>query len=443
MDRGPFRRGDRFSRVGRRRRTGRAGAPIRRSVRGAARGRGHRRPHPATLCKARLSARRHAAPRDGPIPGTERHDGGTSAREHHAMNRHDPRRAAAPSSRPSADPHATARRGASHGLLSIVVPCHDEEAVIESTHRCLAAVLPRTGMDFEIIYVDDGSRDATLERLESIAARDDRVQVIELSRNFGQQAAMSAGLAAARGDAVVITDADLQDPPEVILEMVRSWRSGVDVAYGRRRSRAGETAFKLFTASLFHRLFAALIPYPMPIDTGDFKLLDRAVVEAVCSLPEKRRYMRSLVPWAGFRHEPVWYDRQARPAGQTKYNVRRLLALAADALVISSDAPIRLTWAAAALLAVVGAAAAASCLTTPASGPARAGISLGCLIAVVAVVAAVQTAAVAIVGEYVARTYREVQGRPTWVVRRTFGGPTAGDRLRPAETDAAPSSRAA
>jgi polyisoprenyl-phosphate glycosyltransferase len=325
-------------------------------------------------------------------------------------------------------PHPAAGPRAAGGLLSIVIPCHNEESVIETTHRRLVDVLPETAMDFEILYVDDGSRDATLARLEAIAARDPRVQVIALARNFGQQAAMSAGLAAARGDAVVITDADLQDPPEVITEMVRSWRTGVDVAYGRRRSREGETAFKLVTASLFHRLFAWLIPYPMPVDTGDFKLIDRAVVDAVCRLPEKRRYLRSLVPWAGFRHEPVWYDRQARTAGVTKYNARKLLALAGDALVISSDAPIRFTWACTALLVVAGILGTLWAAFTPASETAHAGISPGTIVAIVALVAAVQTSAVAIVGEYVVRTYREVQGRPTWVVRRTIGpGPAQAD----------------
>ena len=321
------------------------------------------------------------------------------------------------------------------GLLSVVIPCHDEEAVIEATHARLVEVLPATGMDFEIIYVDDGSRDATLQRLEAIAARDPRTVVIELSRNFGQQAAMSAGLAAARGDAVVITDADLQDPPEVIPEMVRMWRDGVDVAYGRRRRRDGETAFKLVTARLFHRLFASLIPYPMPVDTGDFKLIDRAVADAVNALPEKRRYLRSLVPWAGFRHEPVWYDRHARVAGATKYSPWKLLKLAGDALVLSSDAPLRLTWLAAAALATVGclAAGGASVAWWTASGP-QAGVSLAAVVAVVACAAAVQTAAVAIVGEYVVRGYREAQGRPTWVVRRTIGADRAAT---------APTSRAA
>jgi len=309
------------------------------------------------------------------------------------------------------------------GLLSVVIPCHDEAAVIEATHRRLIDVLPATGMEFEIVYVDDGSRDDTPALLARIAARDPRARVIELSRNFGQQAAMSAGLAAARGDAVVITDADLQDPPEVIPEMVRRWREGVDVAYGRRRRRDGETRFKLLTASLFHRLFAGLVPYPMPVDTGDFKLVDRAVAEAVAALPEKRRYLRSLVPWAGFRHEPVWYDRQPRAAGATKYSPWKLAKLAADALVMSSDAPLRLTWVGAGLLACVGVGAALVAIARP--GPAG-GPSLAAVTAVVALVAAVPTAALAVVGEYVARTYREVQGRPAWVVRRTIGFPPAG-----------------
>ncbi len=306
------------------------------------------------------------------------------------------------------------------GLLSVVIPCHNEDEVIDATHARLTQVLPDTGMDFEIVYVDDGSRDDTLRRLEAIASHDSRVQVVELARNFGQQAAMSAGLAVARGDAIVITDADLQDPPEVILDMVKMWRTGVDVAYGRRRSRVGETRFKLLTASLFHRLFATLIPYPMPVDTGDFKLIDRAVADVVVALPEKRRYLRSLVPWAGFRHEPVWYDRHARAGGVTKYSPWKLLKLAGDALIQSSDMPVRAAWAASAALAATGVV---SMLIATASWwmSTSSGTSLAAITAVATLVGAVQTAAVAIVGEYVVRGYREAQGRPTWVVRRTIG----------------------
>ena len=317
-------------------------------------------------------------------------------------------------------PHrpVTRARTTSRGLLSIVIPCHNEEEVIESTHRRLVAALPATGMDFEILYIDDGSRDGTLGRLEAIAARDPRATVIELSRNFGQQSAMSAGLARARGAAVVIIDADLQDPPEVIPEMVECWRSGADVAYGRRRSREGETWFKLVTASCFHRFFASLVPYPIPVDTGDFKLLDRAVVDAVCRLPEKRRYLRSLVAWTGFRQEPVWYDRHARPAGETKYSTRKLIRLAVDAVMLSSDTPLRAAWWAAGLLAVTAASCAVAAWLMPA-GNATLVAAIG---AVISLVGAIQTAAVAIVGEYVVRTYREVQARPSWVVKRMIEG---------------------
>jgi dolichol-phosphate mannosyltransferase len=198
------------------------------------------------------------------------------------------------------------------------------------------------------------------------------------------------------------------------------WRAGVDVAYGRRRRRDGETRFKLVTASLFHRLFAGLIPYPMPVDTGDFKLVDRAVADAVVALPEKRRYLRSLVPWAGFRHEPVWYDRHARAAGATKYSPWKLLRLAGDALVLSSDAPMRLTWVGAAALGAVGFLSAVAATVSAWAAP-QPGLSLAAVTAVASLVAAVPTAAVAIVGEYVIRTYREAQGRPSWVVRRTIG----------------------
>jgi glycosyltransferase involved in cell wall biosynthesis len=301
--------------------------------------------------------------------------------------------------------------GPGRGLLSVVVPCFDEETVVETTHRRLVETLPETGMDFEIVYVDDGSRDATPDKLARIAAEDPRVRFVELSRNFGQQAAMSAGLAHAEGDAIVLIDADLQDPPEVIPEMVEAWRHGADVAYGRRRSRDGETAFKLATAAVFHRLLARLVPHPIPIDTGDFKLLDRAVVDALLSLPEKRRYLRNLVAWTGFRHEPVWYDRKPRAAGTTKYSIRKLLALAVDAVVMSSDTPMRLTWLLAAVLAVAAFASGTVAMLVP-SARLPAGIG-----AIVSLVAAAQMVGIAIVGEYVVRTYRETQARPSWIAR--------------------------
>lgn len=306
----------------------------------------------------------------------------------------------------------TTARPETGGLLSIVIPCHNEAEIIRSTHRRLQQVLPATGMDWEVIYVDDGSRDRTLLELEEIAAADPHVTVVELSRNFGQQAAMSVGLSEAGGDATVILDADLQDPPEVIPQMISRWRKGADVVYGQRRTRDGETFFKLATASLFHRLFRKLVPYRMPVDTGDFKLLDRAVVQAICDLPEKRRYMRTLVAWSGFRQEPVLYDREARSAGETKYSPLKLLSLAGDAIMISSDTPLRLVWAVAGLLML------AAVMTGLAAAITASGVTG--IIAAVGFVGSLQVAATALVGEYAVRGYREAQGRPTAVMRRTL-----------------------
>jgi polyisoprenyl-phosphate glycosyltransferase len=317
------------------------------------------------------------------------------------------------------DSHTRPQAG---GLLSIVIPCHNEAEVIRSTHRRLQQVLSACEIDYEVIYVDDGSCDRTLSELERIATADPHVTVIELSRNFGQQAAMSVGLSEAHGDATVILDADLQDPPEVIPQMLTRWRQGADVVYGQRRSRDGETAFKLITASLFHRLFRKLVPYRMPVDTGDFKLLDRAVVEAICQLPEKRRYMRTLVAWSGFKQEPVLYDREARSAGETKYSPFKLIRLAADAVVISSDTPLRLVWAAAGLLTLVAGVAGISAIF--------AGSAITGLFAGISFVGSVQVAATAMVGEYAVRGYREAQGRPTAITRRLHSSRTAEAGLR-------------
>ena len=302
------------------------------------------------------------------------------------------------------------------GLLSLVIPCYNEEAVIEATHARVCSIAPSLGMQMEIIYIDDGSKDSTLEKLKHLATGDSRIVVLELSRNFGQQAAMSAGLETAKGDAVVIIDADLQDPPEVILEMVAKWRTGIDVAYGRRKSREGESVFKLISASMFYRFFAAMMPYSVPVDTGDFKLCDRAVVDTVCALPEKRRYLRNLIPWAGFHHAPVDYDRDARTAGETKYSVFKLLSLAADALLLSSDKPVRVIWLSAFFFAIVGAFGLVASLTS--STQDQTGIPT--ILAVIGFISATQTVGIAIVGEYTVRCYRETQSRPTFIIRKKY-----------------------
>jgi dolichol-phosphate mannosyltransferase len=244
------------------------------------------------------------------------------------------------------------------------------------------------------------------------------VRVVTLARNFGHQAAASAGLQFARGDAVALIDADLQDPPDVLLEMIARWRAGVDVAYGQRTSRAGETFFKLFTARIFYRLLAGVAERPVPLDTGDFRLMDRSVVDCIVSMPEQDRFLRGMVAWVGFRQEAVPYVRAPRLAGETKYPFRKMLKLAVDAFVSLSHAPVRLLWwltgglagCAAACLAAAGVAALIGGPVSPAA--------FGTL-AVIFAVGTANAVGLTIVGEYASRIYRQVRGRPLWIVRQT------------------------
>ena len=201
-------------------------------------------------------------------------------------------------------------------LVSVVVPCLNEQEVLCETNRRLCAALGQMGLKFEIVYVDDGSTDSTPEILRQLAARDERIRVIRFSRNFGHQMAITAGLEHASGDAVVVIDADLQDPPEVILQFIDKWMEGYDVAYGVRADRDGETAFKLWTAKTFYRFINRLSDTRIPLDTGDFRLMDRRVVQALLEMPERDRFVRGMVSWLGFSQVAVPYRRAARTAGE-------------------------------------------------------------------------------------------------------------------------------
>ena len=307
------------------------------------------------------------------------------------------------------------------GLLSVVVPCFDEEAVIQQTHRRLTAVLEEAPvLDFELVYVDDGSRDATLDILREFHDRDARVRVIALSRNFGKEIAMVAGLAEAKGDAVALFDADLQDPPEVLLRMLERWREGIDVAYGVRPTREGETAFKRWTSRAFHRVLDRLSDISIPLDAGDFRLMDRKVVDAFLALPEHDRFTRGLVAWTGFRQEPVPYVRPARAAGKTKWPLRKMIGLAVDSILSFSLIPLRLSaWmgllaAALALLGIIYAFAIR--LTTDEWIPGWA-----TLLVVVLFLGGAQFVLISVLGEYVARIYREVKRRPLYIVKERLG----------------------
>ena len=240
------------------------------------------------------------------------------------------------------EPRSITARYGTAPEISVVVPCFNEQGVLAETHRRLMATLTEIALPFELIYVDDGSRDQTLPLLAGIQQSDSRVRVVALSRNFGHQLAITAGLNHSRGRAVVLIDADLQDPPEVIPEMIARWREGYEVVYGTRLHREGETAFKTKTAEWFYRLINRISEIPIPLDTGDFRLLDRKAVDALTSMPERDRFVRGMVSWVGFRQIAVPYDRAARHAGVSKYSLFRMVRFAADGILSFSIVPLRL-----------------------------------------------------------------------------------------------------
>ena len=208
-------------------------------------------------------------------------------------------------------------------VYSVIVPCYNEEPVLRETHKRLTAVLSAMDGDYEIVYVNDGSRDHTPDILNDLAAHDPCVRTVHFARNAGHQMAVTAGLDYATGDAIVIIDADLQDPPEIIPEMAAKWRAGAQVVYGQRNRRAGESAFKKFTAFAYYRLLRAMTSTDIPADTGDFRLVDRQVADVVRRMPEHARFLRGMFAWVGFRQEAVRYDRDKRFAGETHYPLKK------------------------------------------------------------------------------------------------------------------------
>ena len=299
------------------------------------------------------------------------------------------------------------------GLLSVVAPMHDEEDSVGPFHARTVAAL--AGLEFELIVVDDGSKDTTGERLRALAAEDDRVKLVALSRNFGHQAALSAGLEHARGDVVVMIDGDLQDPPELIPEMVDAWRRGADVVYAVRESRAGETRFKLASARWFYRLFAKVARIELAQESGDFRLMDRAPLDALLSMPERTRFLRGMTVWVGFTQTAVAYERDARSGGQTKFTLRHMLRFAFDAITSFSHAPLQ----AATLLGFVfsGLAFLAIPLAIAARYADIYSRGVPSTIVIILLLGGIQLITVGIIGEYVGRIYDEVKHRPLYVVR--------------------------
>ena len=305
--------------------------------------------------------------------------------------------------------------------LSVIVPCYNEEAVLAETHRRLTTVLDGLDdLDYEIVYVDDGSRDRTPNLLAALQASDEHVRVIRFSRNFGHQTAVTAGLEHATGDAVVLIDADLQDPPEVIPEFVARWREGYHVAYGVRIDRPGETRFKLATARAFYRVLGRLSETEIPLDAGDFRLMDRRVVTALQSMPERDRFVRGMVAWVGFRQVGVPYRRAPRLAGESKYPLFRMLRFALDGVTSFSVAPLHAaTWigfasSALALIGVVYALVLRLFTNNWVTG-------WTALFIAVLFVGGTQLLALGVIGEYIGRIYAESKRRPLYLVQERLG----------------------
>ena len=330
----------------------------------------------------------------------------------------------------------------SRPTLTLVIPIFNEEQVIPELDRRLREAIStwQTLVDsWEVVFINDGSRDGSFEQLKALASAESRYKVISFARNFGHQMAITAGMDRAEGEAVVIMDADLQDPPEVVGEMLQRWRDGYDVVYGVRRKRHGETVFKKFTAAVYYRLLRAMLGgVSIPVDAGDFRLISRPVVLAMRALRERHRFVRGMVAWVGFKQTAVYYDRPARFAGETKYPLRKMVRFAIDGITSFSVVPLRFaTWLGvlSGLLALLTAAWAVYTKFF------AAGVVQGwtALMIVMALGFSAQLMMTGVLGEYVGRIYEESKDRPLYITAHeiNLNAPTQ-PASHPAKTDSPP-----
>ena len=302
-------------------------------------------------------------------------------------------------------------------LLSVVVPARDEAEVLPELHRRLAAVLSGMPFDSEIVYVDDGSTDGTWVLMAGLATRDARVRAVRLSRSFGHQAALSAGIDRARGDAVVTIDADLQDPPELIPDLVAKWREGFTIVHARRTRRLGEGWAKRAASFLFHRLLRLVADVPIRVDVADFRLLDRSACDVLRRMPERHRYLRGMAVWEGFPEAEVPYERQARPAGQTKYRPRTMISLGLDAITSFSRTPLTIAaWLGAVVVPLSLAGTVVAFVWASRGGP-----WWPAAVTALALLDGIVLLLLGVLGAYVARIGDEARGRPLYVVREEAG----------------------
>ena len=304
--------------------------------------------------------------------------------------------------------------------ISVIVPVFNEEAVISEFYRRMTAVFESIAEQWEMVCVNDGSSDASLSMLLAMREQDARIKIVDFSRNFGQQLALTAGMDYAQGDAVVIIDADLQDPPELIEDMIAKWREGYEVVYAVRADRRGESRFKMWTASAFYRLLHRITDVEIPVNTGEFRLMDRQVVLAMRRLREQHRFMRGLSSWVGFRQIGIEYQRAERFAGDTKYPLSKMLRLTLDAITSFSYIPLRLSTYFGFFLALLSLLGIIVTMVLRLSGN-NAFIGQASTLVAVLFLGGIQLIFLGIIGEYLARIYDDVKARPLYIVSRAYG----------------------
>lgn len=301
--------------------------------------------------------------------------------------------------------------------VSVVIPMYYEEEVAEECYKRVSKTLKELKeYEYEIIFVNDGSQDKTLKILEEIARKDSNVKVISFSRNFGHQAAVTAGIKEVTGDAIVIMDADLQDPPELIPDMLKYWEQGNEIIYGTRKTRKGESAFKLLTAKMFYKTLNALSDVEIPKDTGDFRLVDRKVIDVINNMPEHNKFLRGLFSWVGFKQMSYEYERQGRVAGKTKYPLKKMLKLASDGIISFSTKPLKLLGTLGVLSIVISVIILIYALISYAFKLNNLSAGWTSIMVAITFFAGVQLLSIWIMSEYIGRIYEETKKRPQYIV---------------------------
>ncbi|HHU90615.1 MAG TPA: glycosyltransferase family 2 protein [Clostridiaceae bacterium] len=301
-------------------------------------------------------------------------------------------------------------------LCSVIVPMYNEEEVITETYTRLTKVMDGIGENYEIIFINDGSRDNTGAIIREFCKNNKRIKMIDFARNFGHQIAITAGMDYAAGECMVIIDGDLQDPPELIPDMIKIWRDGYDVVYGKRKSRQGETFFKKITAKAYYRILRGLTNVDIPVDTGDFRLIDRKVSEALKQLPERSRYVRGLMSWVGFKQTAIEFERSERFAGETKYPLKKMLKLAMDGIMSFSYKPLKLASYIGAILSGISFLYLIIVVIQKLFFPETSQSGWTSLIAVSLFFNGIILLMLGIIGEYIGRIYEEAKGRPLYII---------------------------